>query len=169
MTKKAATCIAIDEARAETPFSATLGTEANDAARMKLTATPESLVVEIGLVGLKRPLGRQGAEFLMAVTLRHLRAYWPRHPPDPGGVRARPQCRPAGIRDFFGCPAELGRAQSVAAAAAFPVQCFLGRPVENLLGVAYAEIKIGQTTPPRRAPPPWDGRPHPSRLPQDDR
>jgi AraC-like DNA-binding protein len=31
MTKKAATCIAIDEARAETPFSATLGTEANEA------------------------------------------------------------------------------------------------------------------------------------------
>ena len=40
MTKKAATCIAIDEARAETPFSATLGTEANEAVRMKLTAAP---------------------------------------------------------------------------------------------------------------------------------
>ncbi len=34
---------------------------ANEAVRMKLTATPESLVVEIGFVGLPRPLGRQGA------------------------------------------------------------------------------------------------------------
>ena len=41
-----ATCIPIDEARAETPFSATLGTEANEAVRVKLTATPEGLVVE---------------------------------------------------------------------------------------------------------------------------
>ena len=40
MTKKAATCIAIDEARAETPFSATLVTEANEAVRMKMTAAP---------------------------------------------------------------------------------------------------------------------------------
>ena len=40
MTKKAATCIAIDEARAETPFSATVVTEANEAVRMKMTAAP---------------------------------------------------------------------------------------------------------------------------------
>ncbi len=39
---------------------------ANEAARVKLTATPDGLVVEIGFVGLPRPLGRQGAEFLMA-------------------------------------------------------------------------------------------------------
>ena len=50
-----ATCIPIDEARAETPFSATLGTEANEAARVKLTATPEGLVVEIGFVGADLP------------------------------------------------------------------------------------------------------------------
>ena len=42
-----ATCIPIDEARAETPFSATLGTEANEAVRMKLTAAPEGLVVDM--------------------------------------------------------------------------------------------------------------------------
>jgi AraC-like DNA-binding protein len=50
-----ATCIPIDEARAETPFSATLGTEANEAVRVKLTATPEGLVVEIGFVGADLP------------------------------------------------------------------------------------------------------------------
>ena len=50
-----ATCIPIDEARTETPFSATLGTEANEALRVKLTATPEGLVVEIGFVGADLP------------------------------------------------------------------------------------------------------------------
>jgi len=50
-----ATCIPIDEARAETPFSATLGTEANEAVRVKLAATPEGLVVEIGFVGADLP------------------------------------------------------------------------------------------------------------------
>lgn len=50
-----ATCFPIDEARAETPFSATLGTEANEAVRMKLTAAPEGLVVEIGFVGADPP------------------------------------------------------------------------------------------------------------------
>ena len=50
-----ATCIPIDEARAETPFSATLGTQANEAVRVKLTATPEGLVVEIGFVGADLP------------------------------------------------------------------------------------------------------------------
>jgi len=46
---------------------------ANEAVRVKLTATPEGLVVEVGFVGLPRPLGRQGAEFMMAVALRALR------------------------------------------------------------------------------------------------
>ena len=46
---------------------------ANEAARLKLTASREGLVVEIGFVGLPRPLGRQGAEFLMAVIVRALR------------------------------------------------------------------------------------------------
>src|SRR6478736_1617705 len=50
-----ATCIPIDEARAETPFSATLGTEANEAVRVKLAATPEGLVVEVGFVGADPP------------------------------------------------------------------------------------------------------------------
>ena len=66
-----ATCIPIDEARAETPFSATLGTEANEAVRVKLTATPEGLVVEICFVGADLPefarfFGRPG-EFGRAV------------------------------------------------------------------------------------------------------
>ena len=117
MTKKAATCIAIDEARAETPFSATLGTEANEAVRMKLTATPESLVVEIGFVGLKRPLGRQGAEFLMAVTLRHLRELIGRdiRPIRAAFAHARNADLPEFAR-FFGCPAEFGRAVDQGAA-----------------------------------------------------
>ena len=34
---------------------------ANEAVHMKLTATPEGLVVEIGFFGLPRPLGGQGA------------------------------------------------------------------------------------------------------------
>jgi Arabinose-binding domain of AraC transcription regulator, N-term len=45
----------------------------NEAGRLKLTATPEGLIVEIGFVGLPRPSGRQGAEFLMAVIVRALR------------------------------------------------------------------------------------------------
>ena len=43
---------------------------ANEAVRVKLTTTPVGLVVEIGFVGVPRPLGRQWSEFLMAVTLR---------------------------------------------------------------------------------------------------
>jgi hypothetical protein len=46
---------------------------ANEAVRVKLTATPEGLVVEIGFVGVPRPLGRQWSEFLMAAILRALR------------------------------------------------------------------------------------------------
>ena len=45
---------------------------ANEAA-LKRTATPDGLVAEIGFVGLPRLLGRQGAEFLMAVIVRILR------------------------------------------------------------------------------------------------
>jgi Arabinose-binding domain of AraC transcription regulator, N-term len=40
---------------------------------LKLTASPDGLIVEIGFIGLPRPLGRQGAEFLMAVIVRALR------------------------------------------------------------------------------------------------
>ena len=154
MTKKAATCIAIDEARAETPFSATLGTEANEAVRMKLTATPESLVVEIGLVGLKRPLGRQGAEFLMAVTLRHLRELIGRdiRPIRAAFAHARNADLPEFAR-FFGCPAELGRAQSVAAAAAFPVQCFRAGQPRTCWASLTRKSRLG-----RRRP---HGAPHP--------
>jgi AraC-like DNA-binding protein len=106
-----ATCIAIDEARAGTPISATPGTEANEAVRMKLTATSESLVVEIGFVGLKRPLGRQGAEFLMEVTLRHLRELAGRdiRPIRAAFAHARNADLPEFTR-FFGCPVEFGRA-----------------------------------------------------------
>ena len=83
---------------------------ANEAVRMKLTATPEGLVVEIGFFGLPRPLGGQGAEFLMAVILRALR--------EPAGRNIRPiraafaHPRNADLREFarfFGCPVEFGR------------------------------------------------------------
>jgi AraC-like DNA-binding protein len=84
---------------------------ANEAARLKLTATPEGLVVEIGFVGLPRPLGRQGAEFLMAVTLRALRELAGRHirPTRAAFAHARNADLPEYER-FFGCPVEFGRA-----------------------------------------------------------
>ena len=84
---------------------------ANEAARMKRIATPDGLVAEIGFVGLPRPLGRQGAEFLMAVIVRILREL--------AGRNIRPirvafaHARNADLREFarfFGCPVEFGRA-----------------------------------------------------------
>ena len=83
---------------------------ANEAVRMKLTATPESLVVEIGFVGLPRPLGRQGAEFLMAVILRALRELAGRNirPIRTAFAHARNADMPEFAR-FFGCPVEFGR------------------------------------------------------------
>ena len=83
---------------------------ANEAVRMKLTATPDGVVVEIGFVGLPRPLGRHGAEFLMAVMLRALREL--------AGRNIRPirvafaHARNADLLEFarfFGCPVEFGR------------------------------------------------------------
>ena len=84
---------------------------ANEAARMKLTATPEGLVVEIGFVGLPRPLGRQGAEFLMAVIVRALRELAGRNirPIRAAFAHARNADMPEFAR-FFGCPVEFGRA-----------------------------------------------------------
>ena len=84
---------------------------ANEAVRVKLTATPESLVVEIGFVGLPRPLGRQGAEFLMAVVLRGLRELTGRdiRPIRVAFAHARNADLPEFVR-FFGCPVEFGRA-----------------------------------------------------------
>ena len=84
---------------------------ANEAVRMKLTATPEGLVVEIGFVGLARPLGRQGAEFLMAVMLRALRELAGRNirPTRAAFAHARNADLPEYER-FFGCPVEFGRA-----------------------------------------------------------
>ncbi len=86
------------------------GTEANEAVRMKLTATPEGLDVEVGFVGLPRPLGRQGAEFLMAVGLRALRelAGGDIRPIRAAFVHARNADLPEFAR-FFGCPVEFGR------------------------------------------------------------
>jgi AraC-like DNA-binding protein len=84
---------------------------ANEAVRVKLTATPESLVVETGFLGLPRPLGRQGAEFLMAVALRTLRELTGR---DISPIRAAfAHARNADLSEFtrfFGCPVEFGRA-----------------------------------------------------------
>ena len=45
----------------------------NEAVRVKLTPAPEGLIVETGLVGLPRPVGRQGSEFYVAIALRALR------------------------------------------------------------------------------------------------
>ena len=83
---------------------------ANEAIRMKLTSAPD-LVAEIGFVGLPRPLGRHGAEFLMAVIVRALREL--------AGRNIRPirvafaHARNADLREFarfFGCPVEFVRA-----------------------------------------------------------
>jgi AraC-like DNA-binding protein len=84
---------------------------ANEAARLKLTSTPEGLVVEIGFVGLPRPLGRQGAEFLMAVIVRVLRELAGRNirPTRVAFAHARNAELPEYER-FFGCPVEFGRA-----------------------------------------------------------
>ena len=84
---------------------------ANEAVRVNLTATPEGLVVEIGFVGLPRPLGRQGAEFLMAVIVRALRELVGRNirPIRVAFAHARNADLPEFAR-FFGCPVEFGRA-----------------------------------------------------------
>ena len=84
---------------------------ANEAARMKRTATPDGLVVEIGFVGLPRPLGRQGAEFLIAVIVRVLRELAGRNirPIRAAFAHARNADLPEYER-FFGCPVEFGRA-----------------------------------------------------------
>jgi AraC-like DNA-binding protein len=84
---------------------------ANEASRLKLTASPEGLVLEIGFVGLPRPLGRQGAEFLMAVIVRVLRELVGRdiRPLRAAFAHARNADVPEFAR-FFGCPVEFGRA-----------------------------------------------------------
>ena len=83
----------------------------NEAGRLKLTASPRGLIVEIGFVGLPRPLGRQGAEFLMAVIVRALRELAGRNvrPIRVAFAHARNADMPEFAR-FFGCPVEFGRA-----------------------------------------------------------
>ena len=83
---------------------------ANEAARLKLTASPDGLIVEIGFIGLPRPLGRQGAEFLMAVIVRALRELAGRNvrPIRVAFAHARNADMPEFAR-FFGCPVEFGR------------------------------------------------------------
>ena len=83
---------------------------ANEAVRVKLTATPDGLAFEIGFVGLPRPLGRQGAEFLMAVIVRLLRELSGR---DIRPIRvAFAHGRNADVPEFerfFGCRVDFGR------------------------------------------------------------
>ena len=83
---------------------------ANEASRLKLTASPDGLIVEIGFIGLPRPLGRQGAEFLMAAIVRALRALAGRNvrPIRVAFAHARNADVPEFAR-FFGCPVEFGR------------------------------------------------------------
>ena len=82
----------------------------NEAGRLKLTASPHGLIVEIGIVGLPRPLGRQGAEFLMAVIVRALRELAGRNirPIRVAFAHAR-NADMAEFARFFGCPVEFGR------------------------------------------------------------
>jgi AraC-like DNA-binding protein len=84
---------------------------ANEASRLKLTASPEGLIVEIGFIGLPRPLGRQGAEFLMAIIVRALRELAGRNVRPIRVAFAHPHNAdmPEFTR-FFGCPVEFGRA-----------------------------------------------------------
>ena len=83
---------------------------ANEAARLKLSASPDGLIVEIGFIGLPRPSGRQGAEFLMAVIVRALRELAGRNvrPTRVAFAHARNADMPEFAR-FFGCPVEFGR------------------------------------------------------------
>jgi AraC-like DNA-binding protein len=82
----------------------------NEAGRLKLTASPRGLIIEIGFVGLPRPSGRQGAEFLMAVIVRALRELAGRNirPIRVAFAHARNADMPEFAR-FFGCPVEFGR------------------------------------------------------------
>ncbi len=75
---------------------------------MKLTATPEDLVVEIGFVGLPRPLGRRGAEFLMVATLPALRELTGRNisPIRAAFAHAR-NTDMLGLARLFGCPVDF--------------------------------------------------------------
>jgi AraC-like DNA-binding protein len=84
---------------------------ANEAVRLKLTATPESLLLETGFVGVPRPLGRQWSEFLTAAILRALRELAGRdiRPIRVAFAHARNADVPEFAR-FFGCPVEFGRA-----------------------------------------------------------
>ena len=83
----------------------------NEAVRVKLTPTPEGLIVEIGLVGLPRPVGRQVSEFNVAIGLRALRELAGREIPPirVAFAHARNADLPEFAR-FFGCPVEFGRA-----------------------------------------------------------
>jgi AraC-like DNA-binding protein len=82
----------------------------NEAGRLKLTASPHGLIVEVGFIGLPRPLGRQGAEFLMAVIVRALRELAGRNirPIRVAFAHARNADIPEFAR-FFGCAVEFGR------------------------------------------------------------
>jgi hypothetical protein len=96
-----ATCIPIDEARAETPFSATLGTEANEAVRVKLTATPEGLVAEIGFVGADLPefaRSSEGRERLRVFLDGGTRATWRDHQRMLCGIHHTPQAKPKPVK-----------------------------------------------------------------------
>jgi AraC-like DNA-binding protein len=82
----------------------------NEAVRVKLTRTPDSVVVEADFVGLARHGLRQNAEFAITVTLKALRELAGRSIRPMRAAFAHP--RNSDLRDFerfYGCPVEFGR------------------------------------------------------------
>jgi len=81
----------------------------NEAARPKLTRSPEGVVVQVQFVGVPRHLARQNAEFGTAATIKGLREIAGRNIHPTQVTFAHP--RNSHLREFerfFGCPVEFG-------------------------------------------------------------
>ena len=85
----------------------------NEAARMKLTRTPEGGALEINIVGMPRQRAQQNVEFGLAVFLKGLREITGRNlRPSRAALAHRRNTRVREFERFFGCPVEFGRAST---------------------------------------------------------
>ena len=85
----------------------------NEAARMKLTRTPEGGALEINIVGMPRQRAQQNVEFGLAVFLKGLREITGRNlRPSRAVLAHRRNTRVREFERFFGCPVEFGRAST---------------------------------------------------------
>ena len=82
----------------------------NEAVRLKLTRTPDGLIIETNFVGVSRHGVRQNAEFIFAAFLKALREVTGRNirPVRVAFVHAR-NSKLREFERFFGCPVEFGR------------------------------------------------------------